>query len=583
MIDPIHSLAFSIQANRGVYAVLLGSGVSRSAKIPTGWEITLDLVRKLAAVYAEPCEPTPDQWYRDRFGHDPDYSELLDALAKTPAERQQLLRGYWEATEAERDDGVKQPTPAHRSIADLVVKRFIKVIITTNFDRLMETALVDVGITPVVLSTPDQVHGALPLIHMPCCIFKIHGDYLDTRIRNTPTELAAYPAEFDGLLDRIFDEFGLIVCGWSADWDPALRSALIRAPSRRFSTYWALRGDPSDAAKKLIDQRGAQVLSITDADTFFQTVQQQVQSLEEFSRPHPLSTEAAVASLKRYLSEPKFRIQLDDLVNNEVERVMEATSGPKFALTGGPAPDTSTMTDRVRAYEAACTTLLAMACVGGYWAEESHYSVWQQALAQLATRRSDSGLVLWVELQRYPATLLLYVLGIGAIEKNRLSFLNALFSTVTHRENCKDLPAVQVLPPSCLFDLPEKAKLLEGMDNRYVPMNDWLYNTLRDYFKRMIPNESQYTTKFDRLEMLMALSYAHHAQMNKERYWTIHGAYGYRHENRQQIISEIVESISSEGEKSRYVKSGIFGNNVQTCNEAIQNFIEFAQNYKNWW
>lgn len=45
MIDPVHSLAFSIQANRGVYAILLGSGVSRAARIPTGWEITLDLVR----------------------------------------------------------------------------------------------------------------------------------------------------------------------------------------------------------------------------------------------------------------------------------------------------------------------------------------------------------------------------------------------------------------------------------------------------------------------------------------------------------------------------------------------------------
>ena len=50
MIDPINSLAFSIQANRGVYAVMLGSGVSRSAKIPTGWEVTLDLVRKLAGI-----------------------------------------------------------------------------------------------------------------------------------------------------------------------------------------------------------------------------------------------------------------------------------------------------------------------------------------------------------------------------------------------------------------------------------------------------------------------------------------------------------------------------------------------------
>lgn len=59
MIDPIHALAFSIQANPGVYALLLGSGVSRAAKIPTGWEITLDLVRKLANLHGETADPDP--------------------------------------------------------------------------------------------------------------------------------------------------------------------------------------------------------------------------------------------------------------------------------------------------------------------------------------------------------------------------------------------------------------------------------------------------------------------------------------------------------------------------------------------
>lgn len=35
MIDPIHSLALSIQVNRGGYVVLLGSVALRAAKIPT--------------------------------------------------------------------------------------------------------------------------------------------------------------------------------------------------------------------------------------------------------------------------------------------------------------------------------------------------------------------------------------------------------------------------------------------------------------------------------------------------------------------------------------------------------------------
>ena len=83
----------------------MGSGVSKSAKIPTGWDITLDLLRKLAQLYGETCEPDPAHWYRNKFEKDADYSDLLDELAKTPAERQQLLRLYWEPNNQEREEG----------------------------------------------------------------------------------------------------------------------------------------------------------------------------------------------------------------------------------------------------------------------------------------------------------------------------------------------------------------------------------------------------------------------------------------------------------------------------------------------
>lgn len=175
MIDPIHALAFSIQANPGVYALLLGSGVSRAAKIPTGWEITLDLVRKLANLHGETADPDPERWYRDKFGKEADYSDLLDDLAKAPSERQQLLRAYLEPNDQEREDGEKQPTAAHRAIAALTARGFVKVIVTTNFDRLMERALEEAGVVPTVLSSPDQAKGALPLIHTKCCILKVHG------------------------------------------------------------------------------------------------------------------------------------------------------------------------------------------------------------------------------------------------------------------------------------------------------------------------------------------------------------------------------------------------------------------------
>ena len=589
MIDPVHSLAFSIQANPGVYAVLVGSGVSRAAKIPTGWDITLDLIRKLAQLCDETCDPDPALWYRSKFEKEADYSGLLDELAKTPAERQQLLRGYWEPNDRERDEGEKQPTAAHRAIAALAAKGFIRVILTTNFDRLVETALTDEGVVPTVLSSPDQVQGALPLIHTQCCVFKVHGDYLDIRIRNTPTELDRYPPEFDQLLDRIFDEFGLIVCGWSAEWDGALRNAIYRATSRRFTTYWAARSEPGDEAKRLIDHRGAQLVTIEDADTFFQAVQQSVESIEEFSRPHPLSTEAAVASLKRYISEPKYRIQLSDLVDKTVDRVVEATSGEAFAVQGGPDPTSESATARVRRYEAACSTLLAMATVGGSWAEAEHYQVWQRALERLGSETSSSGTRFWLRMQRYPSTLLLYALGLGAVENNRLQFLNHMLTVTLRNEYQEDVPAVERLTPFCLFDGGQEMRILEGMDKHYAPLNDWIHDALRPYAERIIPGNERYTLAFDKLEILMALSYAHHKgkwslDMNsfEERYWATPGAFGYRSKNSNSILQEIGESLSTKQDESPFVTCGIFGATAEDCGRGLTTLEKFIPRLK-WW
>ena len=582
MINPTESLAFSMHANPGVYAILVGSGVSRAAKIPTGWEITLDLVRKLAALRKETCEPDPERWYRNALGKDPDYSDVLDALCGTATERQQLLRGYFEPTDAEREEGAKQPTAAHRAIAALAASSVVRVILTTNFDCLVETALEDAGVPSTVLSTPEQVRGALPLAHTPCCVVKVHGDYRDPRIKNTQAELDSYSKELDALLDRVFDEFGLIVCGWSATWDGALRKALERAKSRRFTTYWAVHGEIEDAARRLIGQRGARTVPIKDADEFFGTVQEQVESLQEFARPHPLSTEAAVASLKRYLPEARHRIRLSDLVDGVVEQVIEATSGEAFG-TEGPNPDTASATARVRRYEATCSKLLALATVGGYWAEEEHALLWQRAISRLGSTRSGSGYGVWVNLQRYPGSLLLYALGIGAVEADHLEFLARLLEARIHEEHREDKVAVQALPPDCLFDGDRRVmQMLEGMENRYAPMNDWMHAALRHHARRLITEPGRYIFVFDKLEILMALNYLHARTHASPDIWLPIGAFGYRRETRARVIQEIEASLSSRRSDSPFVTCGIFGETEEECRQRLVKFKEVMASFR-WW
>lgn len=365
MIDPSLSLAISVQSNPGVFALLLGSGVSQSAGVPTGREIVVELIRKLAALKGEDCNPDPEAWYKSSFDREANYSELLSEVAKSPAERMQLLRVYFEPSESEREQGLKLPTLAHKAIAELVSKGYIRVLITTNFDRLLESALEGVGIQPVVISTEDDAKGALPLAHSRCTILKLNGDYLDTRLKNTGDELAQYESSTERLLDQVLDEYGLVVCGWSAESDTALRRALKRCSTRRFSTYWATRSEPSPLGNDLVTFRQMTVLTIKGADEFFNELRDKVSALEDMSQTDVLSAKVAVARMKKYLADPTQQIKLHDLIVSETEKAYAVITGPHFPASVPQLSD-SAMYLRINAYEASIETLLRLMICGAH-------------------------------------------------------------------------------------------------------------------------------------------------------------------------------------------------------------------------
>jgi hypothetical protein len=141
----------------------------------------------------------------------------------------------------------------------------------------------EAGVEPTIVSSVDALLGAEPIVHSKCFLVKLHGDYKDARIRNIDEELGPYPAEYDVLLDRIFDEHGLIVAGWSGEWDIALRSALLRTPNRRYPFWWLTRSSIRPLAQALVDQRKARVITATDADVFFSGLQQR--GSKPLSRP----------------------------------------------------------------------------------------------------------------------------------------------------------------------------------------------------------------------------------------------------------------------------------------------------------
>ncbi len=496
------ALALTLHHSPGVLAVLVGSGLSRSAGIPTGWEITLDLIRRLAALDNVLEHEDWAKWYREKYGKDPGYSEILDTLASTPAERRAILHNYIEAT---GEDEARKPTKAHQAIARLVASGAVKVVITTNFDRLIESALHEVGIQPTVIASEDALAGATPLVHSKCTVIKVHGDYLDTRIKNTDAELAAYSSGMDGLLDQVFDNFGLLSVGWSGEWDAALRSAISRAPSRRYPFYWAARGTLGQLARDLLNQRGGRDFAIADADAFFGKLADTLDALTTASRPHPQSVTIAVALAKRYCREDKFALEWAEFLHDEVEKIKRFVNGPDYPTA---SPTNATLNALVDAFVGRTEALRRACLVCGRWGTAEANRAVNRAINSLSfASDSKGGYVLNIALREFAASICFYWTCAGLLDRDAWLSLQALQAMKLKGKG--DSEAAVMTLPFPIYQQTSNWKFLSGLENHHTPISDYLAPLFKREAVDIALGADQADDLFDRAEIMISIVFAH--------------------------------------------------------------------------
>lgn len=571
MDNQIISAAYTTFINKGAFALLLGSGISRKAGIPTGWDITLNLVQQIALLNNETIDQFIDQWYVKKFKEELDYSNLLGKLTNTQEERINLLKPFIEPTEDEFEEGLKRPTKAHEQIAQLVRHGYIKVILTTNFDRLIENALKDIGIEPTVISNPKHIKNSIPLVHSKITVIKINGDYLDTGFLNLKSELEKYDEELEELMNYVFENFGLITCGWSAKWDIALVNSLKSSNKFRFSNFFTYLNAPNEELSELSNVRKGHLLQITDADIFFSELHENILALETNNQQHPLSPKIALARLKKYVVKEEHIISIHELISNVCDETLKAINNVPF-----PRPDIDGMNKVMNSYMQHLETLCMLLSEGVYWSKSYHDKIWIETVKKTGNidheQNRTRSYAVWSDIQYFPCLVSRYLVGIAAISNNRFDLLKSLLNIELHER----YDSKNILLKTNPWDVINSDRLKQMLgQNFHTPMSEVLHKFIRPHFKQIIPIDKEFDAIFDYYEFICAIVFV---KVNQEN-WGPVGRFGYRDRN---ILQRTLDRAKIEQKDFELIASGTF-DSYEQLEENVKLFDDFFKKVNMRW
>lgn len=227
----------------------------------------------------------------------------------------------------------------------------------------------------------------------------------------------------------------------------------------------------------------------------------------------PVASDGGLRTFKDYLSEPRYRIRLDDQVSAAVRATLAETSGEKFSSSA--QGNGEEFAARLAAYEAAVRPLQAMAALLGKWATPEQAPTLTSMLARMSDGCVDTqgGQTFWENLRFYPFSLLLCSAGIASLAaENHGAFVAAHMKRIDARPRRSErrgssvvVPVVEALQEATSTSI---WRHVEEYKKHRVPDSEHLFKVLRPVLDELFFLGASYERLFDRYETLRALVYA---------------------------------------------------------------------------
>ena len=344
--------------------------------------------------------------------------------------------------------------------------------------------------------------------------------------------------------------------------------------------FWTAIEAPGPVAQELIAHRKGQLVTIKDADGFFEEISSCIETIARTHRRNPQSVDLLVNSTKRYIDKPEHRIQLNELLASETRSLLEKLESAD--LSTEKTNSAEEVRRQVEIYEASVEPLARMVGVLGRWGENSECTTVIniiRLLLRYADRKKDGSSWL-LSLRSYPAVLVVAVYGIGIVYAQRWAVLHRLLSEPIRNSYWNENERIV---EKLFLNFWEGGgnslwRNIEGLDRRETAFSDHLCDLLTRWgegFLEVVPN---FEELYEMWEVLGSIAYCERYTLEDIQVATSSGNYvsmpvGRSRWNRR---NRILEHIQDEDLKKGLLQAGFAKGQEKFFDATIVNFQRIA-------
>lgn len=520
MNDEAIPVAYAMHVSPRRYALFLGSGISKPAGLPTGTDVSANMIRRIAKTRGEKIDGGNEpekclEWFKDTFGEPANFELLLNKLGIDTENRSEGIQSFFLPSDETGNPVQVNPTKAHSEIAKFVKAGMVSMIITTNYDTLLEEALRNEGVSCDVITSESPLKQ-MSIFPDRCRIVKVNGSFSSGgRLKITPKDLESYEPDMEDYLKRIFAEYGIIVCGWSAQFDTGLKKILANLEVRRYPVFWCKKN--SEIPQKLSESLNPIEIEIESADQFFNDLSAVLDRLKVVEERQPLTIPIAVRKITNALQQPRPEILISDILYSETDLVIDELSNSDF-IPDDNSSERDVSIQRVEALERKTKPLAAMMATVAYYDNEKLteqvFDVIQILINPPYERISNIPSQFrnrLYYLQYIPALLVIYATGIAATKAMHFNMLEAVFTprrSPTHDPYLHYVNTRQILGHENFFTDLNYSKF-----GRNGELSTYPCEVTKRIIRHLIPGDLRYSEYYDIFEYLFGLAYLREEKM----------------------------------------------------------------------